>query len=87
MSKTQLWPTVVFVLVLFVPSVFIAIRRYYFPPTFRRDRPTWVLLFGVFGPAIIIGIAAAVAWSLQSVWAAIVGISLFQLIRLVRHRL
>jgi hypothetical protein len=78
---------VVFVLILFVPTIFIAIRRAYFPPTFRRDRPTWVLLFGVFGPAVIIGIAAAVAWWLQSIWAAIVGIALFQLIRLVRHRL
>ena len=75
MNQTQWWPGVVFILVLFVPTIFIAIRGSDLPPTVRRDRPTWVVLSAIFGPAVIFSIAAVLAWWLDSIWSAIVGIS------------
>jgi hypothetical protein len=86
MSQTQWWPATVFLLVMYVPSFFMTIRRRHIPRAVRQDGPSWLVLFGAFGPAIIMGIAGVLAWWLRSIWPAIAGVCLFQLIRIVRHR-
>jgi hypothetical protein len=43
MNQTQWWPIVVFLLVLSVPTIFIAIRQAFFPSTVRLEKPIWLV--------------------------------------------